>query len=384
MTVPLSIYIHEGKLTTEEITNTFTTNTGTPSTGAIAPAHPIITDGGENDNPQTRRQVYAAMRLSGLGAVLLCRIARRILKEIEFCQLCGRIEAETGDDLMTISAMTTTLQSFQQHLLHEEREEGTIEKYLRDAGRFLGWISGEYPTDSAGWKEKAIQWKEHLCGEKYSPTTINSMLAAVNKLLAFLGFPEIRVKYLRVQRKLFRQSEKELTKEEYLRLIEAAQSLGRERLALLMEAICATGIRVSEVRYLTVEAAWAGRAEISLKGKIRTILLPGKLCRKLLKYAKKNKIASGEIFLTRGGNGLSRRQIWSEMKAICKKAGVAESKVFPHNLRHLFARTFYKVCQDVARLADVLGHSSIETTRIYLVSTGVEHARQLEKLKLIC
>ena len=294
------------------------------------------------------------------------------------------MKAETGDDFMTTSTMTAALTAFRQYLLQEEREDGTIEKYLRDAGRFLGWIDGTYPSDSAGWKEKAIQWKEHLCGEKYSPTTINSMLAAVNKLLAFLGFPEVKIKYLRVQRKLFRQSEKELTKEEYLRLIDAAQSLGRERLALLMEAICCTGIRVSEVQYLTVEAAWAGRAEISLKGKIRTILLPGKLCRKLLKYAKKNKIASGEIFLTRGGKGLSRRQIWSEMKAICKSAGVAESKVFPHNLRHLFARTFYKVCRDVARLADVLGHSSIETTRIYLVSTGVEHARQLEKLNLIC
>ena len=285
---------------------------------------------------------------------------------------------------MTTSTMPATLQSFQQYLLQEEREEGTIEKYLRDAGRFLAWIGELLPTDAPSWKEKAIQWKEHLCGEKYSPTTINSMLAAVNKLLAFLGFPEVRIKYLRVQRKLFRQSEKELTKEEYLRLIESAHTLGRERLALLMEAICATGIRVSEVRYLTVEAVRGGRAEISLKGKIRTILLPGKLCRKLLKYARKNKIASGEIFLTRGGKGLSRRQIWSEMKAICKKAGVTESKVFPHNLRHLFARTFYKVCHDVARLADVLGHSSIETTRIYLVSTGIEHARQLEKLNLIC
>ena len=285
---------------------------------------------------------------------------------------------------MTASMMTVMLQSFQQYLLQEEREDGTIEKYLRDAGRFLTWMDEGYPTDASSWKERAIQWKEYLCGERYTPTTINSMLAAVNKLLAFLGFPEVRIKYLRVQRKLFRQSEKELTKEEYLRLIEAAHALGRERLALLMEAICATGIRVSEVRYLTVEAAREGRTEISLKGKIRTILLPGKLCRKLLKYARKKKIASGEIFLTRGGKGLSRRQIWSEMKAICKKAGVAESKVFPHNLRHLFARTFYKVCHDVARLADVLGHSSIETTRIYLISTGAEHVRQMEKLRLIC
>ena len=294
------------------------------------------------------------------------------------------MEIETGDDPMTTSTMTAILQLFQQYLLQEEREEGTIEKYLRDVGRFLAWIGAALPTDAVSWKEKAIQWKEHLCGEKYAPATVNSMLAAVNKLLAFLGFPEVRIRYLRVQRKLFRQSEKELTKEEYLRLIESAHALGRERLALLMEAICATGIRVSEVRYLTVEAAREGRTEISLKGKIRTILLPGKLCRKLLKYARKNKIASGEIFLTRGGKGLSRRQIWSEMKAICRKAGVAESKVFPHNLRHLFARTFYKVCRDVARLADVLGHSSIETTRIYLVSTGIEHARQLEKLNLIC
>ena len=319
---------------------------------------------------------------------------------------------------MTTSTMTATLQSFRQYLLQEEREEGTIEKYLRDAGRFLAWIGDEQATDATSWKEKAIQWKEHLSEEKYTPTTINSMLAAVNKLLAFLGFSEVRVKYLRVQRKLFRQSEKELTKEEYLRLIEAAQSLGRERLALLMEAICATGIRVSEVRYLTVEAAWAGRTEISF----HTILLPGKLCRKLLKYAiaifknssisirhrnpyikafcglqrklflriaiRKTKSPPGRFSHQRRGNGLSRRQIWSEMKAICKSAGVAESqslfKVFPHNLRHLFARTFYKVCRAVARLADLLGHSSIETTRIYLISTGVEHTRQLERLNLIC
>ena len=150
-----------------------------------------------------------------------------------------------------------------------------------------------------------------------------------------------------------------------------------------MEAICATGVRVSEVKYLTVEAARSGCAEISLKGKIRTILLPNKLCRKLLKYAKKQKIASGEIFLTRGGKSLSRKQIWAEMKGLCQKAGVASSKVFPHNLRHLFARTFYRACRDVAKLADVLGHSSIETTRIYLISTGAEHARALERLRLV-
>lgn len=279
---------------------------------------------------------------------------------------------------------TKLLTRFRQHLLREEREEGTIEKYLRDGRRFLNQVGANNLADAAGWKENAIVWKEHLTAQGYSPSSINAMLAAVNKLFRFLGFPEARVKYLRVQRKLFRQHERELTKEEYLRLTETAHSLGRERLGLLMEAICATGIRVSEVKYLTVEAARAGRADVSLKGKTRTILLPGKLCRKLLKYARKEKIASGEVFRTRSGKSLSRRQIWAEMKAICKRAGVAGSKVFPHNLRHLFARTFYRVYKDVARLADILGHCSIETTRIYLVSSGAEHARQLERLRLIC
>jgi len=165
--------------------------------------------------------------------------------------------------------------------------------------------------------------------------------------------------------------------------LDSAHELGRERLALLLETICATGIRVSEVKYITVEAAQVGRAEISLKGKLRTILLPGKLCRKLKKYARQQKNASGEIFLTRSGKSLSRRQIWAEMKRLCKVAGVAPSKVFPHNLRHLFARTFYKVCRDVVKLADVLGHSSIETTRIYLISTGVEHMKILSRMRLI-
>ena len=191
------------------------------------------------------------------------------------------------------------------------------------------------------------------------------------------------MKYLKIQRRLFRSTGRELTKDEYTRLVETAQSLGKTRLALLIETICATGIRVSEVKYITAEALRAGRADISLKGKIRTVLLPGKLCRKLQKYAKKQKITSGEIFLTRSGKGVSRRQIWAEMKGLCKDAGVAPTKVFPHNLRHLFARTFYRVSRDVAKLADVLGHSSIETTRIYLISTGAEHVRQLDRLGLI-
>ena len=270
------------------------------------------------------------------------------------------------------------LTGFERHLRLEEREPGTIEKYLRDIRAFAVWLE-EKPLD----KEAAVAWKEHLLASGYAPSTINSMLVALNRFFRFQHRDELRVKTVRVQRRIFRSRERELTKEEYVRLLETAHALGRERLALLMETICATGIRVSEVKYITVEAAQAGRAEIALKGKIRTILLPGRLRRKLLKYAKKQKNGSGEIFLTRTAKGMSRRQIWAEMKAICKKAGVASSKVFPHNLRHLFARTFYKVCRDVVQLADVLGHSSVETTRLYLASTGDEYVRRMDRLGLI-
>ena len=260
----------------------------------------------------------------------------------------------------------------------EEREPGTIEKYLREVRTFLIW-AGEREVN----KDLTTAWKEHLKSQKFQPETVNAKLSALNKFLRFLGMEDCRVRYMKIQRKLFRRSDRELTKEDYTWLWSTANAQGKHRLALLMETICATGIRVSEVRYITVEAIQSGRADVSLKGKIRSILLPGKLCWKLQKYAKKQKVVSGEIFLTRNGKGLSRRQIWAEMKALCKAAGVVASKVFPHNLRHLFARTFYKVYKDVARLADVLGHSSIETTRIYLISTGVEHAHQMERLGLI-
>lgn len=270
------------------------------------------------------------------------------------------------------------LQAFRQRLVWEEKSPATIEKYLRDAAAFTAWLDGRAASKAA-----AGAWKAALLEAKLAPATINVKLAAVNRFLVFLGWPAFRVKPLRIQRRLFRDDSRELTRPEYIRLLETARTQGRERLALLLETICGTGIRVSEVRYVTVEAVYRGRAEISLKGKIRTILLPGKLCRKLLKYARKQKIASGEIFLTRNEKGISRRQIWAEMKALCDKAGVAPSKVFPHNLRHLFATTFYKACKDIARLADVLGHSSIETTRIYLTTSGAEHAQQLNRLGLI-
>ena len=271
-----------------------------------------------------------------------------------------------------------TLGEFALELKKRERSPGTIEKYLRDVCQFAAWAGG-----GAVSRERTAAWRDSLLEGGYAPVTVNSMVAAVNQFFTFLGWEDCKVKALKIQRKLFRDDRRELTREEYERLLDAAHGLGRERLALLLETICATGIRVSEVKYITVEAAYAGRAEISLKGKLRTILLPGKLCRKLKKYARRQKTASGEIFLTRSGKSLSRRQIWAEMKRLCKAAGVAPSKVFPHNLRHLFARTFYQVCRDVVKLADVLGHSSIETTRIYLISTGAEHASILRKMRLI-
>ena len=270
------------------------------------------------------------------------------------------------------------IDGYGRRLREAELSLGTVENYLRHARAFARWLGGRGVT-----KELAAGWKAHLLEAGHAPATVNAMLAAVNGLLAFLGREDCRVKLLKVQRRLFRDPARELTGEEYRRLLDTARARGRERLALLMEAICATGIRVSEVKYLTVEAAKAGRADVALKGKVRTILIPGKLCRKLLKYARKQKTASGEIFLTRGGRGLSRRQIWCELKSLCSQAGVEPSKVFPHNLRHLFAATFYRVYKDIARLADVLGHSSIETTRIYLASSGAEHSRQLDRLGLV-
>ena len=270
------------------------------------------------------------------------------------------------------------LKDFAVHLKTEGRSPGTVDKYLRDAAEFAAWLGGRKLT-----RETAAAWREHLVKENYAPATINAMLSAVNSLFRFLGREDCKIKFLRVQRKTFREQNRELTRAEYQKLLDVAAAEGQERLGLLMETICSTGIRVSEVQYITVEAVRAGRAEISLKGKIRTILLPAKLCRKLLKYARKNRTASGEIFLTRNGKPISRRQIWREMKALCKKAGVAPSKVFPHNLRHLFATVFYKACRDIVKLADVLGHSSINTTRIYLMTTGAEHARQLERLGLV-
>ena len=270
------------------------------------------------------------------------------------------------------------LQSYADHLRLEEKSAATVEKYLRHVRAFARWLGRRALT-----KAQALEWKAHLVKLGRAPATVNGALAALNGLFRFLGREDCRVKFLRLQRRMFRDESRDLTRTDYHALTAAARARGKARLALLIEAICATGIRVSEVKHLTVEAARAGKAEISLKGKIRTILLPGKLCRKLLKYAKQQKTASGEIFLARSGRSLNRRQIRAEMKGLCRAAGVTPGKVFPHNLRHLFATSFYRVNRDIVSLADVLGHSSIETTRVYLLTSWTEHQRQLDRMRLV-
>ena len=267
--------------------------------------------------------------------------------------------------------------TYRRYLYTEERSSGTIQKYLRDIRAFTQWLGDRIIT-----KECLHEWKEYLQEKRYAPVTINSMLAPLNGLFRFLGW-DYRIKFLKIQHKVFRETNRELSRVEYDRLLDTAKVQGKERLALLMETICATGIRVSEVRYITVEAVQCGRANVSLKGKNRTILLPGKLCRKLLKYARKQKTVTGEIFLTNDGKRLHRCRIWAEMKRLCKAAGVEPTKVFPHNLRHLFATVFYQAYKDIVKLADLLGHSSIETTRIYLLTSGLEHQQQLDRLCLI-
>lgn len=270
------------------------------------------------------------------------------------------------------------LDGYDRYLRQEERADATREKYLRSVRAFAAW-TGDRCVDG----ELVSEWKKTLTERSFAPSTVNTALAALNGFFRFLGWDDCRARFLRVQRRIFCDESRELTREEYARLLAAARESGQKRLGLVLETICATGIRVSELRYITAEAVRKGKAVVSLKGKIRTILLPDRLSRKLLKYAKEQKIACGELFVTAGGRSLDRRQIWAEMKRLCKRAGVAASKVFPHNLRHLFAASYYRAYHDIVKLADMLGHSSVETTRIYLVTSGQEHRRQLERLALV-
>ena len=268
------------------------------------------------------------------------------------------------------------LVSFREYLIREEKSTATIEKYLRDTNGFL-----EYAADREITKELAVAYKAELQKKNYAIRSINSMLASINSLLDFLGWTDCKVKTLRCQRQTYCAEEKELTKSEYLRLLEASKK--NEQLNLVIQTICGTGIRVSELRYFTVEAVNRGEITVQCKSKTRTILVPGKLKKLLLNYAKHCRIQSGTIFVTKNGKPMDRSNIWAQMKRLCTAAGVNPTKVFPHNLRKLFARTFYGIEKDIAKLADILGHSSINTTRIYIMTTGTEHRRKIERLGLV-
>ena len=269
------------------------------------------------------------------------------------------------------------IRAFKNQLIEEEKSKATIEKYIRDITAMQIWFSGRCVEKTA-----VLEYKEKIKGE-YATRSVNSIISSINKFFDFVSWENCKVKLLKMQKQIFADESKELKKEECERLLKAALDSKNERLYYLMQTICATGIRVSELKFITVEAVGLRQARINCKGKERVIMLSGELCRLLRKYIKKNKITSGSVFITKNGRPLDRSNIWADMKKLCELAGVPKEKVFPHNLRHLFARTFYSIDKDIAHLADILGHASINTTRIYIMETGETHRRQIEKMHLL-
>lgn len=266
------------------------------------------------------------------------------------------------------------IEKFRLYLINEEKSEATIEKYIRDIIKFRMWISGKTLN-----KKIVLEYKQFLI-ESYAPASVNSMLSSINSFFEYNEWFDCKVKALKIQKQTFSAEDKELTKGEYQKLLEAAKQIENQRLYYLMQTICSTGIRVSELNFITVEAVKSRQARINCKGKVRMIWLSGELCRVLLMYIKENNIKSGSVFQTRTGKPLNRSNIWSDMKKLCKLAGVSEKKVFPHNLRHLFARTYYSLQKDIVRLTDILGHSNVNMTRIYTMELGIVHRRQIQKL----
>ena len=269
------------------------------------------------------------------------------------------------------------IQQYKEYLINEEKSDATIDKYIRDITVFMRCISEAELN-----KNLILQYKQELT-QKYAPTSVNSVLSSLNNFFVFNGWHDLKVKALKIQKQMFINESKELTKKEYERLLTAAKQKNNKRLYYLMQTICSIGIRVSELKFITVEAVKKGRATINCKGKMRQVFLPVQLCKLLKGYITEQKIISGSVFISKNGKPLDRSNIWSDMKKLCASAGVTKDKVFPHNLRHLFARTFYSLQKDIVRLADILGHSSVNTTRIYTIETGEIHRRQIQKLGLL-
>ena len=269
------------------------------------------------------------------------------------------------------------IEKFRRFLINEERSEATVEKYLHDVKRFY-----EFSKDREIDKTNVMAYKAEL-GRNFAVASANSMIAALNAFFRFCEWYDLCVKQFRLQREAYCSEEKELTRAEYIRLLDAAKRKKNNRLNLIIQTICGTGIRVSELEYITVESLEKGEAVVNCKGKNRRVFIVLELKKKLFCYAREQKIRTGSIFVTRSGRAMTRSNIWKEMKSLCKDANVAKSKVFPHNLRHLFARTFYGIEKDIAKLADILGHANVNTTRIYIVTTGIEHRRKMENMRLI-
>lgn len=272
---------------------------------------------------------------------------------------------------------TEIIEAYKNYLVSEEKSQSTIDKYIRDVREFSNWL-GDVDFD----KSEVLAYKARLSNDR-AAASVNTVISSLNSFFNFNEWYELKVKTIKIQRQIFASDEKELTKAEYERLLKAAKSKKNERLYLLMQTICATGIRVSELRHITVESVCRGRAEINCKGKRRTVFIPSQLCQILKQYIKEQKIMSGSVFISKNGNPLNRSNIWTDMKKLCKSAGVSEKKVFPHNLRHLFARTYYSLQKDIVRLADILGHTSVNTTRIYTMESGEIHRKQIQKLGLL-
>lgn len=269
------------------------------------------------------------------------------------------------------------IRKFKDYLIEEEKSENTVEKYIRDITFFEEWLCGREVT-----KVLVLDYKKELC-EKYAPASVNAAISSLNSFFVFMEWYDVRIKALKIQKQIFANKDKELTKAEYERLLTAAKSKRNQRLYYLMQTICSTGIRVSELKFITVDAVKCGQTVINCKGKMRVVILPKQLCKMLGGYMRENNISSGSVFVSRSGKALDRSYIWKILKELCDMAGVSKDKVFPHNFRHLFARTYYSLQKDIVRLADILGHSSVNTTRIYTIETGDVHRKQIQMLGLL-
>ena len=266
---------------------------------------------------------------------------------------------------------------FKEYLIDEEKSAATLDKYIRDITVFIQWSNNRELC-----KSLVLEYKQWII-EKYAPASVNSIVSSLNSFFVYNEWYDLKVKSIKIQKQIFANKDKELTKAEYERLLKTAKSKNNQRLYYLMQTICSSGLRVSELKYVTCDAVRCGQATINCKGKIRIVILPKQLCKMLKDYIKENNIKSGSVFVSKNGKPLDRSNIWSDMKKLCESAGVCKDKVFPHNLRHLFARTYYSLQKDVVRLADILGHSNVNTTRIYTMESGIVHRQQLQQLGLL-